>query len=114
MNHSLPSLLFFGFIVSALIATQPEKTLAPAGSATPLATAAQIEFFENKVRPVLVKNCFRCHGENEKSIKGGLRLTSREGILKGGDTGPAIVSGNPEQSLLVKAIRYKDTNTDAT
>ena len=111
MNHSLPSLLFFGFIVSTLIAIQPEKTLAPAGSTTPLAIAVQIEFFENKVRPVLVKNCFRCHGENEKAIKGGLRLTSREGILKGGDTGPAIVPGNPEQSLLVKAIRYKDTNT---
>ena len=111
MNHSLPSLLFFGFIVSSVIAAQPEKTLAPAGSTTPSATAVQIEFFENKVRPVLVKNCFRCHGENEKAIKGGLRLTSREGILKGGDTGPAIVPGNPEQSLLVKAIRYKDTNT---
>src|SRR5207247_29564 len=64
------------------------------------------EFFEKSVRPILANHCFECHGPLKH--KGGLRLDSRDGMLKGGDTGPAIIPGHPEQSLLIKAIGYKD------
>lgn len=65
-------------------------------------------FFENKVRPVLVEHCYSCH--SEKKDKGGLRLDTRLGTQKGGDTGPALVPGKPEASLLVKAIRYDNAD----
>ena len=74
----------------------------------PKLTAAQTDFFETKVRPVLVENCYKCHSAGAEKIKGGLTLDTRDGWLKGGDTGPAIVPGKPDESLLVKAIRYTD------
>ena len=64
------------------------------------------KFFESEVRPILQANCFACHG-GEAKIKGGLKLTSRETILKGGDTGPAISLARPDDSLLLRAIHYK-------
>jgi cytochrome c553 len=79
--------------------------LTPAALRAESPGAADVEFFEKKVRPVLVEYCFKCHG-NGKS-KGGLSLASRETLLKGGDTGPAIVSGQPAKSLLIQAIRYE-------
>jgi hypothetical protein len=69
--------------------------------------AAGLEFFEKKVRPVLVEHCFNCHSGSKKR-RGNLLLDSRAGMLKGGDTGPAIVPGSPEKSLLVKAVSYND------
>jgi len=69
---------------------------------------AGIEFFEAKIRPILVDNCYKCHSLYSKKVKGGLLLDSRDGVLKGGDTGPAIKPGDPDQSLLIKAIRYTD------
>jgi len=63
-----------------------------------------IEFFEKRVRPILVENCHKCHGEKQQ--KGGLRLDSIAAVLKGGDTGPAVVPGDPKKSLLVDAINY--------
>ncbi len=74
----------------------------------PKLTASQTEFFENKVRPVLAKHCYKCHSAEATKVKGGLFLDSRDGVLKGGDSGPAIVPGDPEKSLLVKSIRYID------
>jgi hypothetical protein len=71
-------------------------------------TKAQLEFFENRVRPVLVDRCYSCHSTQAEKVKGGLLLDSREAVLKGGDSGPAIVPGDPERSLLVKAIRHTD------
>src|SRR5579875_1176304 len=65
------------------------------------------EFFEKEVRPLLVDHCLKCHGD--KKPKGSLRLTSRDSILKGGDSGPAVVSGKPQDSLLIQAVRYNDT-----
>jgi len=56
-----------------------------------------IEFFEKRIRPALVENCYQCHSAEAKKLKGKLRLDSREDILRGGETGPAIVSGNPEK-----------------
>jgi hypothetical protein len=71
---------------------------------------AGIEFFEQRIRPILAYNCYQCHSQDSKKIKGGLLLDTKEGLLKGGDTGPAIEPGNPEKSLLVKAVRYADEN----
>lgn len=67
-----------------------------------------IEFFEKKIRPVLATHCYKCHSEKAQKIKGSLALDSAAGILKGGDRGPAIVPGKPDQSMLIKAIRHVD------
>jgi cytochrome c553 len=76
-------------------------------SAMPL-RAADVDFFEKKIRPLLVERCYSCHGNGKQ--KGGLSLVSRESLLKGSDSGPVVVPGHPEQSRLVEAIRYeKDT-----
>ncbi len=71
-------------------------------------TADQIEFFEKQVRPILVEHCFECHSGRASEPKGGLRLDSREAILRGGDTGAAAVPGKPNESLLIDAINYGD------
>ncbi len=63
------------------------------------------EFFESRIQTVLRKSCVSCHGPSKR--KGGLRLDSREAVLKGGDSGPAIVAGDAEKSLLIAAIRYQ-------
>jgi hypothetical protein len=68
--------------------------------------ASQDDFFEKSVRPVLSANCFKCHGPEKQ--ENNLRLDSRAAILQGGKTGPAVVPGRPEESLLVAAIRYDD------
>lgn len=78
---------------------------------TPSGTLSKegVEFFERKVRPILVSQCYQCHSEQAKKLAGGLRLDTRVGMLKGGASGePAIVPGAPEKSLLIKAIRYTD------
>lgn len=67
-----------------------------------------IEYFEKSVRPLLDAHCMECHGANEKKIRGGLRLTSRAEMLKGGDTGPAIVPGKATDSLLIKGLSHTD------
>ncbi len=67
-----------------------------------------LEFFESKIRPVLVRECYECHSADSKSVKGGLRLDSRKGTLEGGDSGPAVVPGVPAESFLLSAIRYED------
>jgi len=72
--------------------------------------AAGVEFFEKKIRPVLIENCYKCHSTAENKSKGSLFLDTREATLKGGDTGPAIVPGDAEKSLLIKAIRYTDAD----
>ena len=64
------------------------------------------EFFEKRIRPVLAENCFGCH--SERKHKANLRLDSRQAMLNGGESGPAIVPGHPEQSLLLKAVHYTD------
>ncbi|MBI3855874.1 MAG: DUF1553 domain-containing protein [Planctomycetes bacterium] len=67
-----------------------------------------LEFFEKKIRPLLAERCHSCHSAKAEKLKGGLFLDSREGLLKGGDTGPAIVAGDPKKSLLMKAVHWID------
>ena len=85
---------------------------AVAGASRPVSAAdmtpSQSDFFENKIRPMLADHCYKCHSSHADKLKGGLLLDSREALLKGGDNGPAIVPGDPEASLLIKAVRYMD------
>jgi hypothetical protein len=74
----------------------------------PAPDAAGLEFFEKKIRPVLVEKCYSCHSAQSEKLKGNLHLDTREGTLKGGDLGPSVVPGDPDRSLLIKAIRFTD------
>jgi hypothetical protein len=81
-----------------------------ASASTGMVTAAEptpedLTFFENQVRPLLVKSCQKCHGATKQ--QGALRLDSREAVLQGGDGGPAAVPGKPAESLLIKAVRHE-------
>ena len=73
-------------------------------------SAADLAFYEQTVKPVLASACFECPSHEAKKFKGGLVLDSTAAILKGGDTGPALVPGDVEKSLLIKAIRYSDVD----
>jgi len=77
----------------------------PATAAAKPITPQQEEFFERKVRPLLSARCWKCHGS--KKQEGGLRLDTRSAMVKGGESGPALVPGKPDQGLLVEAIGYK-------
>ncbi len=66
------------------------------------------DFFEAKIRPVLVEHCYECHSAKAKKLRGGLRLDSRVRLLAGGDRGPALVPGDPDKSLLLEAVGYKN------
>jgi hypothetical protein len=67
---------------------------------------AQAEFFEKKIRPMLVEHCYKCHSHDAKAEKGNLRLDTAAGTRAGGDSGPAVVPGRPEESLLLSALKY--------
>ncbi|HVV02488.1 MAG TPA: c-type cytochrome domain-containing protein, partial [Verrucomicrobiae bacterium] len=71
-------------------------------------TPAQRQFFEAKIRPIFADQCYKCHSHQAERVKAGLLLDTRDGLLKGGESGPAIVPGDPEKSLLIKAVRYTD------
>src|SRR5262245_2223044 len=71
-------------------------------------TADQLAFFEKRIRPVLVAKCYSCHSVETKKPKGGLRLDTREGLRAGGDSGPVVVPGEPNKSLLIQALRHQD------
>jgi hypothetical protein len=71
---------------------------------------AAIQFFEAKIRPILTERCYSCHSATAKKLKGELYVDGREALLKGGETGAAIVPGHPEQSRLIEAISYKNVD----
>src|SRR5579872_371137 len=86
--------------------------LLPASASAAEPDAKAVEFFENKIRPVLVEQCLKCHSveaEKQKKLRGGLKLDTRvSGWEKGGDTGPAIVPGKPGEGTLLKSLKYGD------
>ena len=104
--------LVLGWGVAAALAqgaaTKPDLP-PPIPPPAPL-SADDLQFFENKIRPILVNNCYKCHSKDADKIKGGLLLDTREGLLEGGDDGPAIVPGHPEKSRLMEGVRYADEN----
>jgi Protein of unknown function (DUF1553)/Protein of unknown function (DUF1549)/Planctomycete cytochrome C len=106
-RHRLPRRIAFAvvlFVGGLGFARAQEQTATPTAAPTP----AQLQFFEKQVRPVLVEHCYECHSAGAKKIKGGLRLDSRQAVLRGGDSGPAVEPGEPEKSLLVRAVTYAD------
>src|SRR5215472_2680417 len=96
----------------------PPRTIALAialvtGSMGPLAATQAAgpdasRLFRDKIAPVLKAECYACHSGEAKKVRGGLRLDSREAMLAGGDSGPAVVPGKPGESLLIQAIRHQD------
>lgn len=68
----------------------------------------QLEFFESKIRPVLVKHCYECHAADSTKLSGGLLVDSRQGLLEGGESGPAVVPGDLKESLLISALKHDD------
>ena len=91
---AVPTIAALGLLVRA--GDEPAK---PSG-------AVDAAFFDKQVLPILRQHCFKCHGDGK--VRGGLRLISRENVLKGGDSGPAVVLEKPETSRLLQAINYKD------
>src|SRR6478609_12091526 len=80
----------------------------PADTALHAAPSAEgIDFFEKRIRPLLVEKCYECHTEGKK-VKGGLSLDYREALQRGGDSGASIVAGDPEKSKLIEAVRYQN------
>ena len=84
------------------------------GATAPIAeaplSADELKFFESKIRPLLIANCYGCHSVSSGKSKGGLRLDTRDAMLKGGDSGPAVVPGDADSSLLIRAVRYLDSD----
>jgi hypothetical protein len=78
-----------------------------AGDDATTPSAAGVAFFESKIRPVLVEKCYACHSAEAEVLQGGLRVDNRAGLLAGGDSGPAVVPGEPEEGLLLGALRYE-------
>jgi len=74
-------------------------------------SADDIAFFEAKVRPLLIKHCFECHSKQSKTVQGGLRLDHSESLLKGGDSGLVVVPGKPDESRLIKSVRYDNADS---
>jgi hypothetical protein len=66
----------------------------------------ELDFFESRIRPILVNHCYKCHSESSKQAKGGLRLDSRESVIKGGDSGTAVIPGHVNESLIIQAVAY--------
>src|SRR5262249_39600760 len=90
----------FGLLAGLVLGLAP----APLPAADMPTSPSALEFFESRVRPVLAENCYSCHGP--KRQQAGLRLDSRPVLLKGSDNGPVLVPGQPDQSLLVRALKY--------
>ena len=102
MTLRVPTPLRLLSILSLALVLIPRASGEPATSSDDL----RMKFFENRIRPLLVERCFECHaGDN---TEGGLRLDADSLTSKGGDSGPAVVAGQPEKSLLVAAIRYEE------
>lgn len=91
----------FSLTLSGLLAVSTQATVLQASD------PQQIEFFESRIRPVLIEHCYECHSAESDSIKGGLLVDSAPGLLKGGESGPAIVAGAPQESLLLEAMKYE-------
>lgn len=104
--RNLPSQFKQWLCLSAILFLASMSSL-PLQSAEEPADPAQLDFFEARIRPVLIKNCYQCHSTKAKSVKGNLLLDSRTATRKGGDSGAALVPGKPADSLLLDALKYE-------
>src|SRR5262245_61889522 len=109
MHRKIKSLITLAFCLFVFILTSRTAQTLTIQPVQQEASREGLEFFEKKIRPVLVDNCYVCHSSQAKKPQGGLLLDSIEGMLKGGASGErAVIPGDPEKSILVKAIRYTD------
>jgi hypothetical protein len=92
-------------VIALLVAPAMVASMAFAAEETAI-PAEHLEFFESKVRPVLVEHCYECHSGQSKVLKGGLRVDSRAAILKGGDSGEGMIPGKPDESPMIQAVRW--------
>ena len=99
--------VFAAVLLASLCGVRAADTTVPPPAGISSRGGEDTAFFESRIRPILVERCYECHSADKKQ-KGNLLLDSREGTLKGGDTAPAVVPGDPEKSLLIKAVRYTD------
>ena len=99
--RSVAGILLIGILARPVLS---QEIAAPSARQQP--DAAGVAFFESKVRPILVQHCFKCHGPAAGKAKASLRVDSPESLLRGGESGPAIVPGEPNQSLLILAVRH--------
>lgn len=100
------SILLLMMASVTILATESWADDPPAGAEVGKPSAQDLEFFEKKIRPVLVDKCYSCHSAKAEKVRGSLLLDTREGLLAGGDNGPAIVPGDPDSSPLIQAVRY--------
>jgi hypothetical protein len=94
-------------MLAAAVGTGLQAREGAAAPAKASFSAEQVRFFEAEVRPILKSRCLKCHGEGPK-VKGGLRLDSREAVLRGGELGPAVSLSEPKTSRILQAIRYEE------
>src|SRR5262245_12761083 len=95
-----------GFLSAFIAALGLGGFASPASAGEPAPTQEQIRFFETAIRPLFAEHCLKCHGPEKQ--KAGLRLDTREHLLKGGDSGPIIMKENAKRSLLIRAVSYLD------
>ena len=100
--------LSLGMILAVVLSALGPR---PSALSAPI-PADQLEFFEKRIRPVLVDNCYQCHSQGANKSRGGLYVDTKPALLAGGDSGPAIVPGDPGASRLLKAIRYTDPDME--
>ena len=106
MPISRPSIRFLALALTAATASAAaptEEKMDPAG----------LEFFEKNIRPILSERCYECHSKEKGVSKGGLIMDSRQGMLAGGDLGPAVVPGDPGRSELVRACLLPSSHDEA-
>ena len=92
-----PLALRIGFMIASLLA----------GRDVVAADSIEHEFFKQKISPLLKEHCYRCHSGESEKIQGGLRVDSRSGLVRGGDSGPAVIAGNAAKSPLIQALRHE-------
>jgi hypothetical protein len=102
----LCGVVFIGWLACAAISHRAAAVNPPSKAVDP--SPEGVEFFEKKIRPLLVKHCHQCHSGAQKKKRGDLLLDSRANMLKGGESGTVIVPGSPEKSLLIKAVKFDD------
>ncbi len=99
----MPLYSIVGFVLATLFSGFTQLTVAQEQTETP----PPFEFFEAKIRPILVQHCYECHSVDSKNVKGGLLLDTRASTFKGGDSGPAVVAKNVRDSLLISALKHE-------
>src|SRR5690349_8365219 len=102
LKATCPSLAACALSLCASVLLEAALSVAPHAQFTP----AQLDYYQQQVLPILTNNCYQCHSHEADKIKANFVLDSREGLLEGGESGPAIVPGAPDKSLLMKAVRH--------